>query len=332
MNVEEILYKLQEQNLVRLNKISGEYFQIYCPIHNDGNEKKPSCGVLLHEQVKNGQTYPEGFCHCFACGYANTLPGMISDILKNRAISKSGEDWLKENVPGFVGESTFDYLIPQDTIDKLQSQYALDYIQKHSDVQTVNYVSEKELASYRYTVPYMYERRLTDDVIEKYDIGVDMNWIPPGRKNKVPCITFPVRDRTGGTLFFCRRSIQGKIYNYPTGVTKPVYGIYELSKGISSIVICESCINALTAVTYGYNAVALMGTGNSYQIDQLRKLEMSEYILCMDGDEAGRRASRKLKRNLSDVGLVWTINMPEGKDLNDCSKSEFDQLYQYNRE
>lgn len=327
MDVEEILYKLQEQGLVRLNKISGEYFQIYCPIHNDGNEKKPSCGVLLHEQVKNGVTYPEGFCHCFACGYANTLPGMISDILKNRAISKSGEDWLSENVSGFVSESEFEYLIPQDTITKLETEYNLNYIQDHLDVQQPKYISEDELVSYRYIVPYMYERRLTDDVIEKYDIGVDMNWIPPGRKNKVPCITFPVRDRTGGTLFFCRRSIQGKIYNYPAGVTKPVYGIYELPKDCKSVIICESCINALTAVVYGYNAVALMGTGNSYQMNQLKELGVSDYIICTDGDEAGRRAALKLKKNLQDVGLVWTINMPEGKDLNDCNKDEFDVLY-----
>ena len=327
MKVEDILYKLQEQGLLRLSKISGDYFQIYCPIHNDGNEKKPSCGVLLHEQVRNGVTYPEGFCHCFACGYANTLSGMISDILRNHSVSKSGEDWLKENVSGFIGESEFDYLIPQDTMTKLETEYSLKYIQEHSESKQPEYILEEELAKYRYTVPYMYERRLTDDIISKYDIGVDMNWIPPGRKQAVPCITFPVRDITGHTLFFCRRSIKGKIYNYPEGVTKPVYGIYELPKNCHSVVICESCINALTAEVYGYDAVALMGTGNSYQIDQLKKLGVSEYVICTDGDEAGRRAANKLKKALHNVALVWKIEMPEGKDLNDCDKSEFDNLY-----
>ena len=37
--------------------------------------------------------------------------------------------------------------------------------------------------------------------------------------------------------------------------------------------------------------------------------------------------AEKLKKNLQDVGLVWVIQMPEGKDLNDCDKSEFDMLY-----
>lgn len=326
MDVEAILDKLNTAGLVRLNKQSGDYYQIYCPIHNDGNEKKPSCGVLLHEQVKNGTTYPQGFCHCFACNYSNTLPGMITDILKNKNISKTGLDWLKENVSGFESDSEFEYLISDDMYSQLENKFAIEYIRSKSE-DTEEYIQESELQKYRYTVPYMYERRLTDSIIEKYDIGVDMNWVPPGRKQKLPCITFPVRDSEGNTLFFCRRSIQGKIYNYPTGVTKPLYGIYELPKDCKSVIICESCFNALTAEVYGYDAVALMGTGNSFQINQLKQLGVSEFVLCMDGDEAGRRATEKLKRYLKSCALIWTVHMPEGKDLNDCAKDEFDKLY-----
>lgn len=79
---------------------------------------------------------------------------------------------------------------------------------------------------------------------------------------------------------------------------------------------------------YGYNAVALLGTGNSYQMDQLRRLGCSEFVICMDGDEAGRKATEKLRRNLNSIAIVWAIKMPDGKDLNDCSKIEFDQLYE----
>ena len=47
----------------------------------------------------------------------------------------------------------------------------------------------------------------------------------------------------------------------------------------------------------------------------------------MDGDDAGRKAAERLKRQLKSVAIVWVIDMPEGKDLNDCDKSTFDQLY-----
>lgn len=66
MDVELILNKLQDLELVRLSRPVGEYYQIYCPIHNNGQERKPSCGVLLHDQYKNGKMQKAGFFHCFS--------------------------------------------------------------------------------------------------------------------------------------------------------------------------------------------------------------------------------------------------------------------------
>lgn len=329
MNVILILEKLESAGLIRLNRKIGDWYQIYCPFHNNGEERKPSCGVSLTSQVRNGSVYPEGLFHCFTCGYAKPVQEAVADILKLRSIPTSSIDWLVANVPGFEAPSTEETkLIPSSCLNALNNSFALKWIQDQLDRSKIDYVSEDELASYRYTVPYMYERGLTDEIIADYDIGVDMKWIPPGRKKVVPCITFPVRDAQGRTLFICRRSIEGKLYNYPQAITKPVYGVDMLPKGCRSVIICESCFNALTAVKYGYPAVALLGTGNAYQIQQLKELGVREYVLCMDGDEAGRKASAKLKRELRHVALIWTIHMPDGKDLNMCSKSEFDKLYE----
>lgn len=328
MDVEEVLHKLESMNLMRLSRQVGEYYQIYCPIHKDGQEKKPSCGVLLHDQYRNGKQTPAGWVHCFGCGWAKSLPDTLTEILKRKNISKSGFDWLKENIPDFDGtESEFDYLIPVEMTQALQSKYALDYINSQIISETNQFVSEEELASYRLTVPYMYQRGLTDEIIEKYDIGYDANFIPPGRKKPLPCITFPVKDLQGRTLFLCRRSIQGKFFHYPQGVEKSVYGLYELPKGVKSVIVAESCLNALKATRFGYNAVALLGTGTSYEINQLRQLGVPEFVLCLDGDDAGQRGMSKLKKALKSVAIVWTIKMPPDKDINDCTKEEFDALY-----
>ena len=83
----------------------------------------------------------------------------------------------------------------------------------------------------------------------------------------------------------------------------------------------------MTAIKYGYNAVALLGTGTTYEIEQLKRLGVQEYVLCLDGDEAGQRGAQKLKKALSSVALVWTIQMPVDKDVNDCTKEEFEQFY-----
>lgn len=329
MDVEGTLHKLEDMGLLRLSRPVGEYYQIYCPIHSGGQEKKPSCGVLLHDQYKGGRKTPAGFTHCFSCGLAKPLPDVLTEVLKQKGIGKSGIDWLKENIPGFdPGEVEFDYLIPQEVSSSLQSKYALDYINSQIISESKQFVSEKELASYRMIVPYMYKRGLTDELIEKYDIGYDPNFIPEGRKKPLPCITFPVKDLKGNTLFLCRRSIEGKFFHYPKGVEKSVYGLYELPQGAKSVIVCESCLNALRAVSFGYNAVALLGTGTSYEIEQLKRLGVQEFVLCLDGDEAGQRGTEKLKRALSKVAIIWTVHMPVDKDLNDCqTKEEFDQYY-----
>lgn len=328
IDVESIIHRLESEGLLRTHKISGDYYTIYCPFHNDGHESRPSCGILLVDQVKNGTKYPAGFTHCFTCGFARSLPDMITELLKIHNISGSGFEWLKENVPGFDGfDVDFEPLLPKDTIMDLNAKYAVDYVYSLSNKPKYNFVSEEELESYRLVVDYMYERKLTDELIEKFDVGFDPNFIPKGRKKAIPCITFPVRDKDGNTLFICRRSIVGKFFNYPENVTKPVYGLYELPEHCQSVVICESCINALTSWRYGRPAVALLGTSNDYQIKQLKMLGAKEFILALDPDEAGERATRKLQRALKDSAIVWRFEgIPEGKDLNDLTKEEFDNL------
>ena len=327
MDVEAILDKLESTQYIRLGKITGDYHTVYCPFHKDGKERKPSCGVLIREQYKNGQRYPAGFWHCFTCGAAKTMPEAVTEILESRHISKSGLDWLKENIDGFEGDTEFEKLIPDNLFTDVNDKFAVDYISKHSKPAENTFISEQELAGYRFTVPYMYQRGLTDELIEKYDIGFDAHHIPPGRKKELPCITFPVHDTDGNVLFMCRRSIEGKYFNYPAGVTKPVYGLYQLDKNIKRLVVCESCFNALTAVKYGDPAVALLGTGNPYQIEQLKRTGVHEFVLAFDPDEAGRHATVKLKKALHDVGIVWSFDgIPEGKDINDLTYQQYKDL------
>lgn len=325
MDVELIVDKLSELGLVRKNRRIGNYLSVYCPFHNGGQERKPSCGVLLTSEYRNGQQYPAGWWHCFSCSCAYTMEQAVAEMLKNHSITTSASEWLAQNVPGYEPDE-LERLIPQGLSDAIASKLAVNNILDQLN-QTTEYVSEEELAKYRFTVPYMYERKLTDEVIAEYDVGYDANWIPEGRKKPVPCITFPVHDKYGRTLCIIRRAIATKLYHVPSGAQKPVYGVDRVPKGCKSLVVCESIINALTCRTFGYNAVALLGTGTSYQIQQLKELGVQEFVLCMDGDEAGRRATNKLKKALSSSAMVWAMKMFDGKDVNDITKEEFDKLY-----
>ena len=57
-DVEAVLDYMEEANLMRLARPTGNWHQIYCPFHSDGNEKKPSCGCCLVEENRNGKFYP----------------------------------------------------------------------------------------------------------------------------------------------------------------------------------------------------------------------------------------------------------------------------------
>ena len=326
-DIETALTYMESNNLIRLGRSTSKWQQLYCPFHNDGQERKPSCGCLLEEETKNGVTYHAGFFNCFACGAKYDLGQGIREILKLKGTSLTAHPVLAKYVNDIILNDETHSLIPSELMTSMMDKYATEDVRSVILSQKKTYVSEEELASYRYTVPYMYERKLTDAVIEKYDVGYDANFVPPGRKKPLPCVTFPVRDITGRTLFFCRRSIKGKFFNYPEGVEKPVYGLYELPKNCKEVIICESVFNALTAVVYGRPAVALLGTGNQLQISQLKRLGVNSFVICLDPDEAGRKGTEKLKKALSSVAFVWVMHVPEGKDANDLTYEEFENCY-----
>lgn len=328
MNIEEKVEKLDEFGLIRKNKIVGHYYQIYCPLHNDGNERRPSAGILLEDETRNGKTYNAGMFHCFTCSKAMSLDELVKTIINNKGIhSVELLDWVNKNITNADVDTNFDYLIDnRDAVKKLNSKLAVNYMASFNKKET-KYVSEDELRGYRYTTQYMYDRKLTDEVISKFDVGVDLNFIPPGRKRKKPTITFPVRDEKGRTLFIYRRSIADKNFFMPQGIEKPVYGLYELPKDTHSVIICESIFNALTCYVYGKPALALLGTGTPAQINKLKLLGISEFVIGLDPDEAGERGYKKLKRALSSIAFVKRMLIPEGKDINDLTKEEFNECY-----
>lgn len=312
---EQVLHK-QGREILRKIKKSGNNIMVCCPKHNDGQERKPSCGI----SIVDGRESKAGTVHCFACGYVDTFSGFISTCFGYEG-EEYGRQWLLENfVTGDVDDR------PPLPINVSRETY----------IPQIQYVSEQELESYRHKPhEYMWKRKLTPEVVQRYDVGYQKDfqlvtknedgtekvWPP------VECLTFPVRDITGRTLFVSRRAIYNKNFFLPTDMEKPVYGIYELPKDCKEVVICESVINALTCVGYGVPAVALFGTGTTTQYEQLKHLGVRHFILGLDPDKAGRIGSYKLKKALKDF-YVTKLVIPNGKDINDLSYEEFINLPQ----
>lgn len=307
----DMLFKLRDDlNEVGISKLAviqnkGDNARITCPSHKEGRENHPSCSVLLTDT----KDLPQGFVSCFTCGYRATFPKFVSDCFGVHDNGEFGENWILEN---------FDYAFNTDirVLPKLDVHIRT---QKSRD-SPVQYVSEEELASYRFYHPYMWKRKLTPEIVDKFDIGFD---------KKTNSITFPVYDDKGRCLFVIKRNVNIKYFQIPEGITKYVFGLNQITPDINKVIICESVINALTCWVYGKPAVALFGTGTKEEIDQLINSHVRYFVLGFDGDNAGRKATVKFRNALSKTKIVTEYHLPEGKDINDLSKEEFDNLIEF---
>ena len=344
VELEDILQELISQlrandiQLIQKYKDGPTHIQICCPYHNNGMERRPSAGIRKSD----------GVFHCFACGEIHSLQEVISYCFgrTDDVIGAFGWSWLLKNFATVQAEERKDVELDfrrigvciGDECDNVK-QYTQQYKSgKHIVGNTNGYVTEEELDKYRYIHPYMYKRGLTDEVIELFDIGYDKD---------TDCITFPIRDISGNTLFIARRSVKSKFFNYPEGVEKPLYGLYEytrvaseLSKGVmfmrinpvlleslQEIIVCESMLDALSFWTVGKYAVALNGLGNELQFKQLRELPCRKIILATDADERGMSARKRIRKNLQNTKIVTEYIFPYGrKDANECTKEELENL------
>lgn len=254
----------------------GDNIMVSCPYHKGGLERKPSCGINIHELVY----------HCFSCGAAGSFFDMMQDIYMpiDEARIKSDRDEVKISI--------------SDRNTKVE----------HTPVVQLDYTVG--------LTNYLQKRKLTHEICKRYAVGY-----------KDDLVVFPTRDKNGEIIFYVTRNVYKKEYTLSKD-EKPIYGLYELfrdNKKVDYCFIVESPINALTLAVWGFKAVALMGTGSHNQMKELKNLPIREYILCFDGDEAGRKATQKFKDYLTNK-FVTPVFIYEGKDINDLNREEFSNL------
>ena len=276
---------------------NGDNIQTSCPFHKNGQERKPSFGV-------NGEI---DRCHCFSCGWAGTIEEMISELYGYQDEGKFGKRWLIKRF------NTVEIETRPNIMDGFngRSNFNTNCISNTSSSNTTAFISDEELDKYRYIHPYMYSRGLTDEIIERFDIGYD-------RERKE--ITFPVRDIEGRCVFVAGRSTERKFFRLPQGLNKPLYQGYRFVDGSYKICyVTESFLNCLTCWKYNKPAMAMIGTGNRKQYEILNKLPVREYILAFDPDEAGRKATERFRKNVHGK-IIKELVYPDNRDINDLQE------------
>ena len=297
--------QLNEKGIDKLKAIipRGDNIRITCPSHKNGQESHPSCSILQNSKGN----LPKGFVSCFTCGYRATFCKFISDCFNIDDNGKFGEEWLLENtLCSFIDEN--------------RKTPFINIVKEKKVKEPVNYVSEKELESYRFYHPYMWKRKLTPEIVNKFDIGYD---------KETNSLTFPVYNNEHKCLFVVKRNVSNKFFKIPEGIEKAIFGLDQITPDINKVIICESVINALTCWVYGKPAIALFGTGTSEQIKTLLKSHIRHFVLGFDGDTAGRKATIKFNEALSKSKIITEYHLPQGKDINDLTIEEFNSLVEY---
>ncbi len=315
--VKDLKLELYSTGLLKDINNTGSDVMVTCPFHKNGKERKPSCGISLKEKRANDKHYEAGTVHCYTCGYTSDLPTFLKDLLD-----------LKDSYEGFK------YLVGKYNLSTSEREPIELDLSRGEEVASVTYdlstINEfkANLWSSERALNYLKGRCISEEVMKEYELGYDLT---------DDTVLFPVFDIKGEVVFYKGRSITGKQFYNSKGVdkTNSIYGLYQLLKSTNKdegIWITESEIDALTLISKGEKAIAIMGSHISDT--QCRTLENTPYrkfIIATDNDEAGRKGAFLLKQKLIPKGfrftnLAWNTSI---KDINDLIKKYGDSYKDY---
>lgn len=275
-------------------KTTPKDIMVSCPYHKEGQERKPSMGIKLYTDEYD----TAGTCNCFTCKVTTNIARMVKDLL--------GDKYNEDEVEGRFGLKEG---IINAAVVKEQHNTARFIVPKKE------IVPEAQLRQYRFYNDYLKHRGITERTADVYDIGYD---------SINDHITFPIKDIYNKCIGIGRRAIQEKKYYYPSGMKKPLYGIYELPQIVRHLYCVEGPFNLWSLYQYRKTGVALLGTGSSSQYHDLLKIECKDYVLALDGDDAGRDGTYKLGTFLkANNKIVYVADVLDGKDINDMTEQQF---------
>lgn len=297
-NLEAILHQLELEAHISFGKIkkTPNSLMVCCPIHK---EKNPSCGI-----VKTAED-PElifGQYNCLACGAKGSLVNFVAAcfecsvgeaerwLIDRFGVKESGELLAIALKPISLKKEKEETYLDESILDKMQSWH-----------------------------PYMDKRRLSKKVCEAFKVKYEP---------KTESLVFPVWDDRGRLVMLTRRSVLNKTFIIDANKEKPLYLLNYIKKNnIKEVTLVESQINCLTLWSYGIPSIASFGCNiTPKQLSLLNKSGIRHLYVCYDGDDAGRKGTKKVLESVSKSILVDVIEMIEGEDVNSITEEKFNSL------
>lgn len=168
---------------------------------------------------------------------------------------------------------------------------------------------------------YLKQRGISPETAAAYWIGFDPAADPAQSNHPCPRLIIPT-----STAHYIGRRIDG-VKDFaklnPKGSTPAIFNSRVLyAQEVQEIFVTEGAIDALSVIEAGAAAIALNSTANAdaliKQLEQRRTA--ATLILCLDNDDAGRKAAGVIKQGLQRLNIAFiTANIcGEYKDPNDA--------------
>lgn len=165
---------------------------------------------------------------------------------------------------------------------------------------------------------WIFNRGFTKDILSKWQCGFNQD---------TGSFVIPVYDENTRLVGWMCRQPNGNLPKYINSIglekSKIVFGLYNIKKkGI--ICITEGALNTIWLDQHEYSSVAILGSSLSKrQKELLSTAPITELIICLDNDEAGRKGRRQIYETLNKYFQISFINIPnEYNDVQDIRDSQ----------
>jgi DNA primase len=175
--------------------------------------------------------------------------------------------------------------------------------------------------------PYLAERGVERATAVTFGVGF---YAGPGLMSRR--IVIPIRNISGEIVAYAGRVLDGGLpkYKLPTGFRKglELFNLHRaVATGSRAVIVVEGYFDSLRVHQAGFpSVVALMGSSLSQEQERTLIGHFEQVFLMLDGDTAGRTASRAITGQLSPSCCAMTIHVPCGRQPDQMSATDIQRL------
>ena len=284
---------------VKLRRSGRDQYRGCCPIH--GGDSREAFHANLSQNV----------FHCFACGAGGTVLDFVAAMercsLRDAALK----------------------LARQSTHSEPASACPKQLVTKKSKLLSPLGFTLRGVDSAH---SYLAARGIETATAERFGIGLYGGpGIFGGR------LVIPIHNQRGELVAYCGRAVDGTQprYRFPAGFAKSevVFNLHRAAAaGQHSVVIVEGFFDCLKVHQAGVAAVAaLMGAALYAAQQRVLLAHFRSFILMLDGDGAGRRATAAITAQLRLHAAVRVIHLPDGVQPDQLPTDAVQEILQASR-